>query len=161
RPVDAKALEAFVRVASARGHRFLSYGDPSVVKPLLRLNANAIIDNLQLDDERDEIHGWYRIGKTPAFGDGLWQQPMNQQAWELRAAFLTPKLFGLPGLRQFAVRRYLRTQRGTPHIALICGPYTAWPELYSAGRMLLDLWIEVARHNVYMQPMGSMLTNPT
>jgi hypothetical protein len=25
--------------------------------------------------------------------------------------------------------------------------------------VLLDVWLEMARHDIYMQPMGSMLTN--
>jgi hypothetical protein len=160
RPIRFDTLTAFERVAAEHGHRFIAYDDPAVVKPLLRLNAEAIVDNLQLDDEREEIRGWYRIGRTPAFGDGLWQGPMNQPGWELRAAFLAPHAFQLPGLRQFAVHRYLQTQRGTRHIALICGAFKKWTELHRAGRMLMDLWLEMARDEVYMQPMGSMLTNP-
>jgi len=160
RPVDPQALAALGDVAAAHGHRFIAYDDPAVVRPLLRLNAEAVIDNLQLDDEREEIRGWYRIGKTPQFGDGLWQTPMNQPAWELRAAFIAPSVFRLPGLRHFAIHRYLLTQRGTRHIALVCGRFRAWQELYVAGRMLFDLWMEMARLDIYMQPMGSMLTNP-
>lgn len=160
RAVDPAALSALARIAHAHGHRFISHDNPAIVKPLLRLNADAVIDNLQLGDEREEIRGWYRIGKTPEFGDGLWQAPMNQPAWELRAAFIAPSVFRLPGLRQFAVHRYLLTQRGTRHIALICGRFREWPDLYAAGRMLLELWLEMARAEVYMQPMGSMLTNP-
>jgi hypothetical protein len=160
RRIAFDTLTAFARVAAEYGHRFISYDDPSIVRPLLRLNAEAIVDNLQLDNEREEIRGWYRIGRTPEYGDGLWQEPMNQPGWELRAAFLAPHAFQLPGLRQFAVHRYLQTQRGTRHIALICGPYKKWTELNRAGRMLMDLWLEMARDDVYMQPMGSMLTNP-
>jgi hypothetical protein len=160
RPVAFDALTAFSRVAAEYGHRFIAYDDPAIVKPLLRLNAEAIIDNLQLDGEREEIRGWYRIGGTPEFGDGLWQAPMNQPGWELRAAFLAPHAFQLPGLRQFATHRYLLTQRGTRHIALVCGAFKTWTELNRAGRMLMDLWLEMARDDVYMQPMGSMLTNP-
>ena len=85
---------------------------------------------------------------------------MNQPGWELRAAFIAPQVFQLPGLRHFAIHRYLLTQRGTRHVALICGRFREWPDLYTAGRMLFELWIEMARLNVYMQPMGSMLTNP-
>ncbi|HEY4183495.1 MAG TPA: hypothetical protein VGP07_00435 [Polyangia bacterium] len=151
---------ALVTVVERSGHRLLVHDAPEVVGPLLRLNASAIIDNLQLSDERKEIRGWHRLGKTPAFGDGLWQEPMNQPAWELWSAFAMPWLFRLPGFRQFAARRYLTTQRGTRQVALLCGAFRRWPELYAAGRMLMELWLEMARHDVYMQPMGSMLTNP-
>lgn len=160
RPIEAEALAALEAAAATGGHRFLHHGTAEVVAPLLRLNAQAIIDNLQLDDEREEIRGWHHLGATPDEGDGLWRGPMNQPAWELWSAFAVPWLFRLPGLRSFAVRRYLRTQRGTRHIALVCGAFRRWPELYAAGRMLMDLWLEMARHDVYMQPMGSMLTNP-
>jgi hypothetical protein len=160
RLIDPATLAGFDRVAAAGGHRFISYDDPAIVGPLLRLNAEAVVDNLQLDDEREEIRQWYRMGKTPEFGDGLWQRPMNQPAWELRAAFIAPSMFGLPGLRQFATHRYLLTQRGTRHVALICGRFREWPDLYIAGQMLFELWLEMARAGVYMQPMGSMLTNP-
>jgi len=160
RVVETSAIESLVRVAARGGHRFIAHDDPSDVASLLRLNAEAIIDNLQLRDEREEIRPWYRFGETPTDGDGLWQKPMNQSVWEVRAAFAVPYIFTWPGLRQVAVRRYLRTQRGTRHIGLLCGPFERWPDLYTAGRVLLDVWLEMARHDIYMQPMGSMLTNP-
>jgi hypothetical protein len=114
-------------VTESFGHRFIEHGDRLLVRPLLKLNAEAIIDNLQLADEREEIRGWYRLGETPEFGDGLWQGPMNQPAWELWSAFAMPSVFKLPGIRQFAVHRYLLTQRGTRHIALICGRFKNGP----------------------------------
>lgn len=160
RMVESSAIDAFGDVATAAGHRFLPYHDPIVVNRILRLNADAIVDNLHFDDERKEIRHWYRTGETPEFGDGLWQEPMNQPAWEIRSAFAFPHLFHLPMFRQFAVRRYLRTQRGTRHIGLLCGSFHHPAELYSAGDMLMNLWLEMARTGVYMQPMGSMLTNP-
>jgi len=160
RTIDPGVLAALARLCADYGHRFVHHDDPETVRSLLKLNAEAIIDNLQLADEREEIRGWHRLGKTPEFGDGLWQGPMNQPAWELWSAFAAPSAFKLPGLKSFAVRRYLLTQRGTRHVALFCGRFKLWPELYRAGRLLLDLWLEMARHQVYMQPMGSMLTNP-
>lgn len=160
RAIEPQALAALGAATAGGGHRFIHHDEPAVVGPLLRLNAEAIIDNLQLADEREEIRGWHHLGATPDEGDGLWRTPMNQSAWELWSAFAVPWLFRLPVLRPFAVRRYLRTQQGTRHIALICGAFRTWPELYAAGRMLMDLWLEMARHDVYMQPMGSMLTNP-
>jgi hypothetical protein len=160
RAITPAALLALARVCQSYGHRFVHHDEPEIVQPLLKLNAQAIIDNLQLSDEREEIRGWHRLGNTPEFGDGLWQEPMNQAAWELWSAFAVPSAFKLPGLRSFAVTRYLATQRGTRHIALLCGRFQAWPELYQAGRLLLDLWLQMVRDDVYMQPMGSMLTNP-
>lgn len=159
KPVLGASIAALAHVAGVYGHRFLAFDDQRLVRRVLRLNADAVIDNLQLGDERREIRGWYRYGDTPPDGDGLWERPMNQPAWELRSAFATPWLYMLPGFRQFARHRYLRTQEGTRHIGLLCGPFAEWPDLVHAGRMLMAFWLEMAAHDVYMQPMGSMLTN--
>lgn len=158
--VAGSTIDKFRNVVTERGHRFLTYDDAGIVGLVLRLNADAIVDNLHLDDERDEISSWYRMGETPQFGDGLWQKPMNQPAWELRAAFAFPHVFHLPVFRQYAIRRYLRTQRGTRHIGLLCGPFLRPAELFRAGDALMNLWLEMSHAGVYMQPMGSMLTNP-
>jgi hypothetical protein len=160
RPVLGASVSALAHVAAVYGHRFLAVDDARLVRRVLRLNADAIIDNLQLDDEREEIRGWYRYGDTPPDGDGLWERPMNQPAWELRSAFTTPWLYRFPGFRQYARRRYLRTQRGTRHVGLLCGPFAEWMDLVHSGRMLMGFWLEMAAHDIYMQPMGSMLTNP-
>jgi hypothetical protein len=161
RRIAPQAVEALSVVTARHGHRFLAFEDAATVRWMMRRNVDAVIDNLGLDDERDEIRGWYRIGETPTFGDGLWSSPMNQPAWELQAAFAAPRVFALPGVRQLASAHYLRTQRGTRHVALVCGAFASWPELVAAGRMLLALWLEMARHGVYMHPMGSILTNST
>ena len=161
RLIDADVWTALRTIAEARGQRLLEYNDRDVVEATLRLNVDALIDNLGLVREREEIERWYRTGPTPQFGDGLWERPLNQSAFEIRTAFGSPGLFHLPVMRQLAERRYLETQRGTRHIVLLCGPFATWPELVGAGRALFGIWVEMARHGVYVQPMGSMLTNPT
>ena len=160
RVVGNGSIKAFEQLASTRGHRFVGTNNRKLVRETLHLNAHAVIDNLQLNDERRELSRWMRYAPAPVSGDGLWPVPMNQPAWELRSAFALPRMYDFPGFRQFAVHRYLRTQAGTRHVGLLCGAFDAWPELIAAGELLLELWIEMARRDVYMQPMGSMLTNP-
>jgi len=160
RPVDPSALAAFECIAAAAGHRFIARSDPRMVRDVLRMNAEAIIDNLQITRERDEIRRWYRYGATPQHGDGLWQAPMNQPAWQIKAAFCAPWLFASDPMRMVSVARYVETQRGTRHVAVLTGPFARWSDLVAAGRMLLELWLAMAAADVYMHPFGSMLTNP-
>ena len=51
----------------------MEYHDRDVVDATLQLNVDALIDNLGLAREREEIRHWYRTGPTPEFGDGLWE----------------------------------------------------------------------------------------
>lgn len=161
RVVEPETWTALQRIAASHGHRLLEYHDRDVVDATLHLNVDALVDNLGLTREREEIRRWYRTGPTPEFGDGLWEKPLNQSAFEIRTAFANPGLYRLPIVRPIATRAYLNTQRATRHVALLCGPFTTWPELVSAGRALAGTWMEMARRDVYMHPMGSMLTNPT
>jgi hypothetical protein len=160
RPIDPAVLDRLAALAAAAGHDLVHEAAPGRVAALLRLNAEAIVDNLQIGPERREIERWYRVGATPEHGDGLWNVPLAQPAWEVRLGFACPGLFTLPGIRQVAVAKHLRTQIGTRHVALLSGPFASWPELVAAGRLLLDLWLELTRHGLYLHPFGSTLTNP-
>lgn len=159
RSIAPPFLAELARTAAGFGHCLEVSSDSRMVATVLQRNAVAIIDNLQDPREREEIRGWHRLGETPHTGDGLWQQPMNQPAWQLRAAFAVPWLFAFEPVKTLAIRRYLRTQRGTRHVAVIGGPFATWPEQRAAGRMLFELWMRMAAADIYMQPFGSMLTN--
>jgi hypothetical protein len=160
RPVSEARIEALQAVAASFGHRLLVDSTASGVEWVLRQNVKALVDNLQIRDDRKEIWRWTRLGPTPEHGDGLWRVPLHQPAWELWLAFQLPWLLRLPGISQWATRRYLRTQAGTRHVALLCGPFGTWPELVTAGRALAALWTAMAMQGISLHPYGSTLTNP-
>jgi hypothetical protein len=157
--VDPAVIAELTALAAAAGHQLATESDPARVAALLHLNAEAIGDNLQIAPERREIERWYRVGATPVHGDGLWNIPLAQPAWEVKLGFSLPGLFRLPVLKQVAVWKHLRTQVGTRHVALLSGPFSTWPELVDAGRLLMDLWLALTRHGLYLHPFGSTLTN--
>ncbi len=159
RLVAPQALGAFARIASESGHRFESFTEPAIVRDVLQRNVTAVLENNLKAEELAELRRWIRTGDTPVSGDGLWSGPMNQPPWQLRLALRAPRLFLLPGITAFARARYLHTQAGTRHVAILRGPFQSWPELVAAGRMLMRLWLSMTGHGVYMLPFGSMITN--
>jgi hypothetical protein len=159
RLVAPRALAEFEGVAASHGHRFESFADPVIVRDVLRRNVTALLENNLKSAELEELCRWIRMADTPAVGDGLWAGPMNQPRSEMRLALRFPRLFLLPGITSFAIAKYLRTQAGTRHVAILRGPFGAWPNLVEAGRMLMRLWLSMTRHGVYMLPFGSMITN--
>ena len=161
KPVDAAGQAKLVAIAADAGHRLQIQSEPARVDDLLRQNAWALLDNLQIRDDRREIQRWVRFGDTPKHGDGLWQVPLGQPAWELQLGFLLPWLFRLPGLSHLTAWRIRRTMLGTQHVALLSGPFREWTDVIGAGRVLMRLWLEMAAQGVSMHPFGSTLTNPT
>lgn len=159
RAVAAPVLEEFAHIAARHGHRFDSFDDPAVVHDVLERNVAALLENNLKADELAELRQWIRLADTPAVGDGLWAGPLNQPRWEMRLALKYPRLFVLPGVAALVRRKYLRTQAGTRHVAILRGAFQSWPELVEAGRMLMQLWLAMTRHGIYMLPFGSMITN--
>jgi hypothetical protein len=159
RLVDRRALEDFASIAASHGHRFECFSEPFVVRDVLKRNVRALLENNLKTGELEELRRWIRIADTPAIGDGLWSGPLNQPRWEMRLALKFPRLFVVPGISSLATARYLRTQAGTRHIAILRGPFGSWPDLVAAGRMLMQLWLAMTRHGVSMLPFGSMITN--
>jgi len=159
RLVDSRALEEFGRIAASHGHRFESFNDPKIVRDILKRNIGAVLENNLKSGVLEELRHWIRIADTPDTGDGLWSDLMNQPRWETRLALEYPRLLLLPGISSIARRKYLSTQAGTRHVALLRGPFTAWLDLIGAGRMLMQLWLSMTRRGVYMLPFGSMVTN--
>jgi nitroreductase len=147
------------RIAVAYGHRFESFDEPEVVRDVLQRNVTALLENNLKPEGLAELRSWIRIADTPDIGDGLWCGPLNQPRWEMRTALMAPRLFLLPGIASIVRRWYLRTQAGTRHVAILRGPFGSWSELVTAGRMLMDLWLAMTRHGLYMLPYGSMITN--
>ena len=159
RLVDSRALEEFGRIAASHGHRFESFSDPKIVRDILKRNIRAVLENNLKSGVLEELRHWIRIADTPDTGDGLWSDLMNQPRWETRLALKYPRLLLLPGISSIARRKYLRTQAGTRHVALLRGPFGSWLDLIGAGRMLMQLWLSMTRRGVYMLPFGSMVTN--
>jgi hypothetical protein len=159
RLVEPQALDEFASIAASHGHRFECFSQPPIVRDVLKRNVQALLENNLKRGELEELRRWIRIAETPDIGDGLWSGPMNQSQWEMRLALKFPRLFLLPGISRLATAKYLRTQAGTRHIAILSGAFGSWPDLVVGGRMLMRLWMSMTRHGVYMLPFGSMITN--
>ncbi len=158
-PIPEEQLRRLCDCVARHGHTLDVDSSPGGVARIMEWNAASVVDNLQIEDERREIQSWYRTGPTPEMGDGLWNGPFCQPAWEVKLAFAAPGLMTWPGVRQWAEAKFIRSQRA-PHVGFLRGPFRTAPELFAAGRALMDLWLVMADLDVYMHPMGSMLTNP-
>ena len=56
---------------------------------------------------------------------------------------------------------FLYSTRGTRTVGWIQGPWSTPEEWYEAGRMFMRFWLELTRNGLYLQPYGSVITNPT
>jgi hypothetical protein len=163
RPADEHALRSLQRVAEEAGHRVEFTSDRGLVDWIVGLNADTVFYDLDDDQIREEI--------------GLWVRKTDREARRKRDGF-SPVCLGFPALivnlfffhhRLFASRRgrvllrriFLWSTRGTRTVGWIQGPWTSPEDWFEAGRMFLRFWLELTRHGLYLQPFGSVITNPT
>ena len=62
-------------------------------------------------------------------------------------------------MRRLVRRLFLWTTRGTATVGWLRGPWATPHDWFAAGRMLMRFWLELTRHDLYLQPFGSVITN--
>src|SRR5439155_510716 len=69
--------------------------------------------------------------------------------------FFRHHLFASRVVRRLVRRLFLWTTRGTATVGWLRGPWATPHDWFAAGRMLMRFWLELTRHDLYLQPFGS------
>jgi len=161
-PVSPVVLEELSRVAEQFGHQFEHSNNPEEIAWVVGLNADTMFLDLRDDATRCEIERWVRYSQVEAQrrNDGLAASAMRFPGWLMRLFFKRNWVFQVPGVRQLCKLAYKRSMSGTPTVAWISGKFQEQPDCLAAGRMLGRLWLTMTKHDVYLHPFGSVITNP-
>jgi hypothetical protein len=153
------ALEA---VAAAAGHEVRFTSDQVLVDWVVGLNADTLFYDLDDDRIRAEIGRWIRTSQAEArrTGDGFSPACLGFPGPLVGLFFFHHRLFASRPVRRLLRRFFLWTTRGTATVGWLQGPWTSPPDWFAAGRMFMRFWLELTRHGLYLQPFGSVITNP-
>jgi hypothetical protein len=163
RPPPAPALRELTAIAAEAGHEARFSSDRELVDWVVGLNADTVFYDLEEDGRREEIGRWTRPTDAEAArrGDGFSPSCLGFPAPLVRLFFRRHGLFGNAAVRKAARALYLRSMRGTATIGWIGGPWRTSEDWLQAGRMLMRFWLALTAHGLYLQPFGSVITNPT
>jgi hypothetical protein len=163
RPVDERALAELSAIAAEVGHEVSFTDDPALVTWVLSLNADTVFYDLDEDDRRKEIGLWTHASERAALarGDGFSPRTLGFAAPLVQLFFHRHGVFRPRLVRALARKLYLRSMRGTTTVGWISGPWSTPEHCLTAGRMLLRFWLALTAHGLYLQPFGSVITNPT
>lgn len=162
RPAPEGALGDLGAIARQFGHGATFSSDRELVRFVLDLNARTVFDDLTEDDRRLEIAHWTRRSDAEAarLGDGFSPTCLGFPPALIRLFFARHRLCESRLLRVLLERIYLRSMKGTATVGWIAGPWRTPPEWLNAGRMLMRFWLALTAHGLYLQPFGSVITNP-
>jgi hypothetical protein len=162
RAVDEKALAALQRIAREAGHDAAFTTDDALVAFVVGLNADTLFYDLDDDATRAEIGRWIRRSnrRAAAARDGFSPATLRFPGPLVDLFFFHHRLFTPAPARALVRHLFLWRTRGTRTVGWIRGPWRAPEDWFEAGRMFLRFWLELTRHGLYLQPFGSVITNP-
>lgn len=147
-------------VAKQFEHNLTFSTEPSLVKWVIELNKNTMFYDMEEDDTRKEIGSWmrYSFKQAATNKDGLWTVCMNVSSWLMKIFFDAQWIINLPIIKQ-VVQKYYIHSTSTPTIAWLQGPFSNNEEWLNSGHMLARLWLTLTKHDLYLHPFGSIITN--
>lgn len=160
-PIPPETLAELQALATPLGYALHPIEDPETVAELMRLNLDAVTEDLSTPAYREEIRTWFRYGRRAETetGDGLSARCMNMPPHELR---LLPKFAGLarwPILGVVVRALYRRRLGSVPRLMILSGPFWDAESAVTAGRCLMRLWLGLESHGLRIHPFGNLITN--
>lgn len=160
-PIPRPALTQLEALAAPLGHTLHLIDDDETVAQLMRLNLNAVTEDLTTPTYRDEIKRWFRYGEQHEMEtrDGLSARCMNMPPYELRMLSTAAALAKWPVIGAVVRGLYRRRLGAVPRLAILGGPFWTAETAVHAGTCLMRLWLGLERHGFRIHPFGNLITN--
>jgi len=160
-PIPPETLVELGALATPLGHALHPIADPDAVADLMRLNLDAVTDDLAMPAYRDEINGWLRYGRRHEreTRDGLSARCMNMPARELKLLPIFARLVKWPVVGAIVRALYRRRLGAVPRLMILSGPFWDAESAVQAGTCLMRLWLGLERHGLRIHPFGNLITN--
>ncbi|UOQ74747.1 hypothetical protein [Hymenobacter cellulosilyticus] len=149
-------------IAATYGHTLTFTNEPAMVSFILDLNRETLFTDLDDPAVRTELASWVRTSDQQAATqkDGLWSHCMGFPGRLMHNFFFHSERFRSAWKRRILGKVYTHSMHGTTTVAWLQGPFGTRPDWVQAGALLQQLWLEMTRHNLYLHPFGSVITNP-
>lgn len=155
-----EVMDELIAEATKFDSSFTFSTDPKIVDWVIHLNKDTMFDDMKIQDTRDEIGHWtrYSLSQAQKTKDGLWAYCMNIASPLLWLFFKAHQILELPIIFSI-IQRYYLYLTFAPTVGWLQSPFQTPENHLKAGRMLARLWLIMTKHNVYMHPFGSIITN--
>ncbi|HEY8225449.1 MAG TPA: hypothetical protein VIG25_09245 [Pyrinomonadaceae bacterium] len=160
-PIPKNVSEDLRALASDWQQRYEQITDPKTIERILAKNTDALFEDLNNTDYHDEIVTWFRFTDKASkkHRDGLDYRCMNTSRTAFWASAKLPWLLQTPISRQILAKVY-RSQLGRiPTIGFLAGDFWEPESAFKTGSFLMQFWLALTKHNLYIHPYGNMVTN--
>lgn len=130
------------------------------IKKIKQLETEALFDDLYDDSYREELKPWIRTHKDESLKkDGLSAICLGQPDGITKNFFENNSRYQSDFKKYFLKQRHYHSLRNTHFIFWLKGSFSSYQQWLESGELLIDLWLLFAKHNLYIQPFGNLITN--
>lgn len=135
--------------------------DKESIKYVIELNKDSLFYDLEHEEYRKELREWLRYSHDEAVQkkDGLAAETMHISGKLLHSFMFRHRIYTTPIIKQIVQKIYMKTMKGISTVAWIQGPYENQSDWIKTGHLMIRLWLIMAKHDLYWQPYGSIITN--
>jgi nitroreductase len=159
--IDPTLTALLKQTGEQHGHRYYQLDDPALIEAIVLENIRAASHDLNVPAYHHEIAKWLRCSdqESRAKADGLDYRCMRTPPILLKLMRQWPQIMCWP-LTRGLIRRMFRSQLGkVSHIGVISGPFFGDAAAVSAGKFLMQFWLELSRQKLFIHPFGNLVTN--
>jgi len=160
REIDTAAIERFKVTASGYGYEFVCTEDHSIINYIIDLNNETELERSDDKPTMDEMKKWIRISDKEAAEkkDRLWYRCLETHAKVLHNFAYHHERFRHAWKRKIVKNMLNKGMKGTANMAWITGAFDKRADWLQAGTMLQQMWLDMTKENIYMHPLGTVVT---
>lgn len=129
---------------------------------IANLNKEAIFNDMDSESFREEMTPWMRFSSDEAESkrDGLWSKCMNFPSGLMRNFFINHEKYVDNTKRKVLEKTYYNKSKKTPSIMWVESSFETFDDLKNCGELLAHIGLVATKYNCFIQPFGSIITNP-
>jgi hypothetical protein len=160
-PVSIAATTALAALAHRWQQEYIQIDAASQIEATVDRNITAVITDFNDRAYRTEILKWLRFSQSSSLQtrDGLDARCMNLPPLNFWLMSNFPSFAKLPIIDQLVQLYYRQTLGSIQTLGMLAGDFWQPEAAFTAGRFLLQFWLEATRHGLYLQPFGNLVTN--
>jgi hypothetical protein len=159
--IDPKLTTLLKDIGARFGHLYYQFDDPPLIEAIIQENIRAVFHDLNVKAYHDEIVRWFRYTDEEAQtkADGLDHRCMRIPPIQLKLMRGLPQIMSWRLTCRFVRWMYRRQLGKVSQIGLIAGPFFNDAAAVNAGAFLMQFWLELSRHKLFIHPFGNLVTN--
>tara|TARA_B100001059_G_C17837503_1_gene589242 strand:+ start:1735 stop:2814 length:1080 start_codon:yes stop_codon:yes gene_type:complete len=159
--LNKNTIQRLEKEARKFGHDFFYSENKEIVDFVIKLNEEALFEDLTSKPTRDELDKLFRYSKKEAknYKDGLWTRCMGFSGALTKSIFKNYKRWTKGFRKKLLKKYYMSTFKGTSTICWFTGQFNNSEDWIKCGRMFARNWLIMTDENAYIHPFGSLITN--